>query len=526
MMSHRERLGKTVLFLVWLFAICHGALQATPQFYQGHLRLSREPVSEREATRNQAIGRVARRHADASSKSLPSVPPKSLFRPSAAEIAGVLEKQPGMESLSEALKLRARMQKPHWFLNEFIAKCYWSMGDPDNAVPASKNVIRAGHSPMLSRYLGLEALTRGDPLTAVGFLAKAELPFSEKVWIWFRLFPFRLRQIQGRLFLGMIFLGVLWVGWRHVAWRYEGGEGGPRLVLNIPLPRLAQIRERLLTVRRNMLAWFPEKSRVLPMCALSVPVGIESAPVAGKIDRLGGSAADVKTEPGSEKPLAEPSCRSRPKISQFPLVPEVAWVESSEAARFSRDVREWFEARQERVLGLTSAENFDRRTESGIVFGLLLARMKLRVLLIEADPAQPRLATLLGGEGSPGLADLVDFSGNPRLLCRKHEEPHFSFIPWGAGENAERTRLSDADWAATFEYSRRKFDITLVVLPSLERHVRFQAAVRQGARILVLEHSRADMDAEKQESGSDDGFWENALGYVAINDEGALGEKT
>lgn len=78
----------------------------------------------------------------------------------------------------------------------------------------------------------------------------------------------------------------------------------------------------------------------------------------------------------------------------------------------------------------------------------LSARGQRRTLLVDAHRADPALTRILGAEGRPGLAEVLDGSGAPSEFVRPLREPSLSFLPSGGTRGDDRVPLLDRDTVA------------------------------------------------------------------------------
>jgi len=117
-----------------------------------------------------------------------------------------------------------------------------------------------------------------------------------------------------------------------------------------------------------------------------------------------------------------------------------------------------------RTLLVTSAEPGEGKTVAVANIGVSLARLKQRVLLIDADMRNPRLNELFGEDQQPGLANVMTGNTTPRDV-RKTKIPGLWLMPAGSLSQNPADLLGSQRFEKLVAYLRQHFDWIVVDSP-------------------------------------------------------------
>jgi capsular exopolysaccharide synthesis family protein len=117
-----------------------------------------------------------------------------------------------------------------------------------------------------------------------------------------------------------------------------------------------------------------------------------------------------------------------------------------------------------RTLLVTSAEPGEGKTVAVANIGVSLARLKQRVLLIDADMRRPRLHQLFGEDEQPGLANVLTGKTTPRDV-RKTKIPGLWLMPTGSFPHNPADLLGSERFEKLIAYLRQQFDWIVIDSP-------------------------------------------------------------
>jgi capsular exopolysaccharide synthesis family protein len=117
-----------------------------------------------------------------------------------------------------------------------------------------------------------------------------------------------------------------------------------------------------------------------------------------------------------------------------------------------------------RTLLVTSAQPGEGKTVAVANIGVSLARLKQRVVLIDADLRKPRLHELFGEDQQPGLANVLTGKTTPRD-CRKTKIPGLWLMPAGSMSQNPADLLGSQRFEKLVAYLRQHFDWIVIDSP-------------------------------------------------------------
>ena len=117
-----------------------------------------------------------------------------------------------------------------------------------------------------------------------------------------------------------------------------------------------------------------------------------------------------------------------------------------------------------RTLLVTSAEPGEGKTVAVANIGVSLARLKQRVLLIDADMRRPRLHQLFDEDEKPGLANVLTGKTTPRDV-RKTKIPGLWLMPTGSFPHNPADLLGSERFEKLIAYLRQHFDWIVIDSP-------------------------------------------------------------
>ena len=117
-----------------------------------------------------------------------------------------------------------------------------------------------------------------------------------------------------------------------------------------------------------------------------------------------------------------------------------------------------------RTLLVTSAEPGEGKTVAVANIGVSLARLKQRVLLIDADLRKPRLHELFGEDQQPGLANVLTGKTSARDV-RKTKIPGLSLMPAGRLSHNPADLIGSERFEKLVAYLRQHFDWIVIDSP-------------------------------------------------------------
>lgn len=117
-----------------------------------------------------------------------------------------------------------------------------------------------------------------------------------------------------------------------------------------------------------------------------------------------------------------------------------------------------------RTLLVTSAEPGEGKTVAVANIGVSLARLKQRVLLIDADMRRPRLHQLFDEDEQPGLANVLTGKTTPRDV-RKTKIPGLWLMPTGTFPHNPADLLGSERFEKLISYLRQHFDWIVIDSP-------------------------------------------------------------
>jgi capsular exopolysaccharide synthesis family protein len=117
-----------------------------------------------------------------------------------------------------------------------------------------------------------------------------------------------------------------------------------------------------------------------------------------------------------------------------------------------------------RTLLVTSAEAGEGKTVAVANIGVSLARLKQRVLLIDADMRKPRLHELFGEEQQPGLTNVLAGRTTQRDV-RKTKIPGLCLMPAGMLSRNPADLLGSERFEKLVAYMRQNFDWIVIDSP-------------------------------------------------------------
>jgi capsular exopolysaccharide synthesis family protein len=117
-----------------------------------------------------------------------------------------------------------------------------------------------------------------------------------------------------------------------------------------------------------------------------------------------------------------------------------------------------------RTLLVTSAQPGEGKTVAVANIGVSLARLKQRVVLIDADLRKPRLHELFGEDQQPGLANVLTGKTTPHD-CRKTKIPGLWLMPAGSMSHNPADLLGSQRFEKLVAYLRQHFDWIVIDSP-------------------------------------------------------------
>lgn len=119
------------------------------------------------------------------------------------------------------------------------------------------------------------------------------------------------------------------------------------------------------------------------------------------------------------------------------------------------------------TLVVTSPGPGDGKSTLTSNLGILLCRVGLRVLLIDADPRRPKLHQIFGMVRSPGLIDLLGGSRTSEETIRETRVPGLYLMPSGDWSEAFSAQLYSAQLRHLLRNLRQEFDLVLIDTPPI-----------------------------------------------------------
>ena len=110
-----------------------------------------------------------------------------------------------------------------------------------------------------------------------------------------------------------------------------------------------------------------------------------------------------------------------------------------------------------RILLVTSSEPAEGKTVAAANLAMSLARLKQRVLLIDADLRRPQLHEMFGEQREPGLADVLKGKTSPGDL-RRTKLSNLWLMPAGSSVSNPADLLGSDRFNKVIEYLRKQFD--------------------------------------------------------------------
>ena len=118
-----------------------------------------------------------------------------------------------------------------------------------------------------------------------------------------------------------------------------------------------------------------------------------------------------------------------------------------------------------RTLLVTSSEPAEGKTVSAANIAVSLARLRQRVVLIDADLRHPRLHEMFGVEQGPGLADVLSSGQTAGVDFRRTKVSGLWLMPAGSASHSPANLLGSARFGKLIENLRKQFDWVVLDSP-------------------------------------------------------------
>ena len=119
------------------------------------------------------------------------------------------------------------------------------------------------------------------------------------------------------------------------------------------------------------------------------------------------------------------------------------------------------------VIGVTALDERPGRSYLAANLSISLAKVGLRVLLVDADYREAGLASLLGMEENEGL---YGYATGKQSLIQKTAEPSLSYLARGTVEGEPADFLGSNAFLGVIEENRALYDVILVSLSAIGRY--------------------------------------------------------
>jgi len=123
-----------------------------------------------------------------------------------------------------------------------------------------------------------------------------------------------------------------------------------------------------------------------------------------------------------------------------------------------------------RVLLVTSAQSEEGKTTISINLALSLARLKYRVLLVDANMRYPCVQRALGLPDKPGLVDYLSKGADWRTLVHRQVEPNLDVLGGDEPQTSPADLLSLPWMGQLFDAASREYDFVIVDSPAMLSH--------------------------------------------------------
>lgn len=157
-----------------------------------------------------------------------------------------------------------------------------------------------------------------------------------------------------------------------------------------------------------------------------------------------------------------------------------------------------------RTLLLGSAVRGEGRTSVAIIVGALAAQANLRgrVLLVDADTANPGLSAAFGARGAEaGFAELMRHGAGVEQALIRTGQPNLDLLP--AGQGGRPLRPTPEPLEALLRHVRERYDLVLVDAPPLSEGKEVLLLGRALKRLLLVVRSAGPTWREVEQAGEE-----------------------
>jgi capsular exopolysaccharide synthesis family protein len=125
--------------------------------------------------------------------------------------------------------------------------------------------------------------------------------------------------------------------------------------------------------------------------------------------------------------------------------------------------------RKPKLIVVSSGGSGDGKTITSINLAASLAlKNDLRVALVDADMRRPQVASLLGLDSSPGLAEILNATASFKSAAVATEQlPNLWILPAGEQRHMQSELLDSAHWIALVAMLRKTFDYVIFDAPPI-----------------------------------------------------------
>lgn len=519
-------------FLIVLTFFCTPDLPANPQnFYQQHLRSSRNASDQNEVRASKAMGKLAAR---ISGQPLPrSISPAAATTiTSDADVIELLKTAPGHHGLGVAQSLKSRLSHQNLLLEEYIARCYWAVGENTRAAELSNALLIEYESPSLRRFLANDAQKKGSHELAKHHLAKSDVTETKMLFV-------RLQIWLSEVSLFTVLFAVLFL---FIMFYKKPGikafKIGSQAMGAAETAKVSQIIENeasksdktdnnaklrksfsrkgknkqtktsvihdLKPVREGISgSAFSQPAPVIPDQTneqanhtefLNSPAQtiMESSPVSAHfplhsdsapetIDKSKGSDFSIPDE--SPRPSLgcsnDPSAKliregidlptgSRHDVLEQHFDNQLGFIEPKSARLFFLGLQLALSDKMMRTLGITSSTENANRALAAFQLAKMFADDDYQTLLIDANDSGQFLHEIYCCEPAPGLADLINPDNSFATVFKKTEQTQLTLLTCGS-EATGFSDLSNQALELLLSYCRKNFEIIILILPVATR---------------------------------------------------------
>ncbi len=125
----------------------------------------------------------------------------------------------------------------------------------------------------------------------------------------------------------------------------------------------------------------------------------------------------------------------------------------------------WLGRERPRTVAVAAARPAEGKTTVTLALGRSAALSGERVVAIDCDIRHPSLARLIGGEGTPGLADVLRGSARLEDVLRKDHLTDLSYIPAGEGGPETLALFMSEAMGRLLQALRQQYDFVLMDAP-------------------------------------------------------------